>query len=355
MNDATAPVAPGSRLDALAAWVHRHRFALALASFGAGMASLLLIHRQAWIAKWVAALLLLSWLVMLLEKPLTRGRLSPLLLRYLIQAIHQETFFFALPFFYATTTWSTPQAGFTAGLTLVALASMWDPLYFGFIAARRWAYLTFHAVAIFVTMLVALPIVVHLTTGESLALASVAMAVLILPGLAHAMGRERLVQRLLLLAGATGLGALAWSARPWIPPATLWVEGAVITDAVHAKSPGVQLVSVSTGHLHAQGLYAWTAIHAPRGLREEVYHVWRHEGREVDRIALSIAGGRASGYRAWSYKRGFPAQPAGRWQVDIVTAGGQLIGRVAFEVLAPATPAPGIVSRAPSAPGSSSP
>jgi len=359
MTTISDPAPRPSRLEALAQWAHRHRFALALASFAAGLASFVLIHRQVWVAKWVSALLLLSWLVMLLEKPLSRGRLPPLVLRFLIQAIHQETFFFALPFFYATTTWTTPQAGFTVALTLVALASMWDPLYYRAIAARRWMYLVFHAVAIFVTMLVALPIIGHLTTAQSLAIAAAAMPLLILPGLAHAMGREQVRQRLFLMLVATGLGALAWWARPWIPPATLWVEDAAITDAVNpaTRKPDLSLASASAAHLHAQGLYAWTAIHAPRGLREGIYHRWRHEGRVVDRIALSIVGGRAQGYRAWSYKKGFPADPTGHWEVEVLTEGGQLIGRIGFEVIgdapafapapAPAAPEPDPVAEPP--------
>ena len=84
---------------------------------------------------------------------------------------------------------------------------------------------------------------------------------------------------------------------------------------------------------HGEGLYAWTTIRAPRGLRERVFHRWLHEGVEVDRIALDIIGGRAEGYRAWSHKRGFPADPRGRWRVQVITEGGQLIGEIGFEVI----------------------
>ena len=58
---------------------------------------------------------------------------------------------------------------------------------------------------------------------------------------------------------------------------------------------------------------------APLGLRERVRHVWLHEGREVDRIALHINGGREAGYRAWTRKQRFPTDAAGRWQVKVLT------------------------------------
>ncbi|MFB9148111.1 DUF2914 domain-containing protein [Halomonas alkalicola] len=84
--------------------------------------------------------------------------------------------------------------------------------------------------------------------------------------------------------------------------------------------------------LAGSGLYAYTAIRAPRGLREEVFHVWRQEGQEVDRIALTIEGGREAGYRAWSRKQNFPDDPAGRWRIDVMTDSGQRIGVIRFRV-----------------------
>ncbi|MGH7355330.1 MAG: DUF2914 domain-containing protein, partial [Candidatus Rokuibacteriota bacterium] len=40
------------------------------------------------------------------------------------------------------------------------------------------------------------------------------------------------------------------------------------------------------------------------------------------------------GFRTWSRKTSFPRDPVGRWTVDVVTDGGQLIGRLSFRVVA---------------------
>jgi hypothetical protein len=61
-------------------------------------------------------------------------------------------------------------------------------------------------------------------------------------------------------------------------------------------------------------------------------HHWLHDGRTVDTIELEIRGGREAGYRAWSHKAAFPADPRGRWDVRVVTSSGQLIGQTRFEV-----------------------
>src|SRR5690606_40139360 len=59
----------------------------------------------------------------------------------------------------------------------------------------------------------------------------------------------------------------------------------------------------------SQGIYAYTAIHAPRGLNERIFHVWIHNGKVIDRVALQISGVREEGYRSWSHKQNFPANP----------------------------------------------
>ena len=129
------------------------------------------------------------------------------------------------------------------------------------------------------------------------------------------------------------LGA-GWLARPWVPPATLWLSEVAVSSQMNAgqRTPGQTREQLSSAQLKAQGLYAYTAISAPRGLAERIYHVWRHNGKVVDRIALDINGGRKEGYRAWTNKRNFPADPSGKWRVDVITDGGQMLGVLSFRV-----------------------
>ena len=103
-------------------------------------------------------------------------------------------------------------------------------------------------------------------------------------------------------------------------------------------APGRSLERVEVAQLRQAGLYAYTAISAPRGLNERIYHVWKRDGVEMDRIALDIHGGRKAGYRAWTQKRNFPAQAAGDWQVQVVTEAGQQIGVLRFVVTDQAGP-----------------
>jgi len=129
---------------------------------------------------------------------------------------------------------------------------------------------------------------------------------------------------------AAGMG---WWARPWVPPATLWLTEVAISDHFDDanRTPITPLRHLRAATLD-QGIYAYTAIHAPRGLHERIYHVWYRNDEELDRIALDISGGREDGYRAWTHKTNFPEQRNGNWKIQVLTAANQLIGEVKFSV-----------------------
>jgi hypothetical protein len=180
-------------------------------------------------------------------------------------------------------------------------------------------------------LLTALPIILQMSTPQSYRWALGIALLLAFPSLAALSPggwRRWLVAPLLLVV----LGGVGWLARLWVPPATLWLGEVAISQRIEERAPTERLRRLTVAQLQADGLYAYTAINAPRGLAERIQHVWRHDGQEVDRIALDIQGGREAGYRAWTHKRNFPAAPQGKWQVQVVTEAGQLIGMLRFEV-----------------------
>ncbi len=83
-------------------------------------------------------------------------------------------------------------------------------------------------------------------------------------------------------------------------------------------------------------VYVYTSIFAPTDLRKAVAHQWRWKNPQtgkwqtVDRIGYEITGGRDDGYRGFTFKRNIRE---GDWRVDVITAEGQIIGIVRFEVV----------------------
>lgn len=346
MNQTAASIPlgpPPPSAPALERWMWRLRRWWPPFNFLLGIASFLLVNRQVAMGSWIAGFLMLSWLLILFEGTLGRwlsawrpdwAQASPWMLRFLTQGVHQESFFFALPFLLHTTTWTSPQALFTLVVAGAALASMWDPFYYGRIGHRAGVFLAYHALAVYVTMLVLLPALGHVTTQTTTAIAAIAIAVLSVPSLAQLFDRRRWWRWLAMFAGAGALGFAALLAAPFVPPATLWISQGAISASVDVaqREPGPEIRRIDEDRLRAQGLYAFSAIRAPRGLRESIYHRWMLNGEEIDRIPLHIEGGREQGYRAWTRKTGFPADARGRWQVQVVTDGGQLIGEMRFRV-----------------------
>jgi hypothetical protein len=330
-------IRPRSPIERYFAGLHRFRYLLAPVSFGIGLGSFLLIQRAPWIAQWLAVLLLVTWLVSVLELTVPR-KAPPALLRFITQQTHQEAFFFTLPFFLKTTNWLSTQAIFTGGVMAAALASMWDPLYFGVIAKRRWLYLAFHALAVYLVVLVSLPLLLRLTTTQSLALAAIAVALIAAPSLGDVPDRQPGPSGWLLFVGALVLAAFAWFGRANVPSPTLWVSDAAITAEMDVanRRPVERINAMTVRRAQEHGVYAFTAITAPRGLREKIFHVWQTPGQPDVAIALQISGGREQGYRAWTHKTGF--NEPGRWRVRVVTQSGQRIGELEFEVVANSAP-----------------
>ncbi len=331
------------RIPILITLLKRYPGLVALFGFCSGVASFLLVDRQAHLAKVLGVVLLVSWVWLILEN-LLRERIArrfgfelPLpLLRYGTQMIHQESLFFVLPFFFITTTWNSGQLLFSGLLALAALASITDPIYYRWLAPRRWLLLIFHSLALFAVMLTALPIIFHLSTPQTYRIALLIATLLALPSLPGLIGFTGWRRIVLLAALPLAMASAGWLARAWVPPATLWLTEVAISDRFDGEQrmPGDSLQQISPEQLRDDGLYAYTSINAPRGLNERIYHVWQHNGREVDRIALDINGGRKEGYRAWTHKLNFPASPEGRWQVRVVTEAGQMIGVLRFDVVA---------------------
>jgi hypothetical protein len=182
-------------------------------------------------------------------------------------------------------------------------------------------------------LLTALPIIFQLPTPKSYLL-SLGIAILLsLPGIVRALPFNWWKRGLLTLTGIVVVAIIGVSVRAWIPPATLRLTEVAVTDRIddRNRSPENSLKVIGVDQLRS-GLYAYTAIRAPRGLNERIYHVWRRNGRIVDKIALDISGGREAGYRAWTHKLNFPPYPSGRWQIHVVTEANQVIGILRFQV-----------------------
>lgn len=328
-------------VDCMIALVKRYPYSVAVLGFVSGLLSFFMVERKQELAQVIAILVLVSWLWLVLETSLERGfsswfgvKLPPAVVNFATQMVHQESLFFIVPFFFITTAWNSEQMLFTGMLITAAVVSIIDPIYYHWLAPRRWLYFIYHGITIFAVSLTALPIIFHLPTPTSYLWSLVIALILTLPTVAHSLKISWWRRSLAVIFLAVGVGALGLLLRPWVPPATLWLTEVAITDQmnIEERSPANRLKTVSIQQLQ-QGIYAYTAIHAPRGLNERIHHVWTHNGEVIDKVALDIKGAREEGYRSWSRKENFPAEPLGDWKIEVLTEANQLIGVLRFKVV----------------------
>lgn len=309
-------------------------------SFAIGWLSFSLFQRGEGLARVIAVIALLGWPWLMAENALGRwivarskGRLSISAVRVVTQQVQQEILFFALPFLFGAMVLEPGQILFVAVACAVALMVTLDPIYLHRIAPHAGLSSALHAYCTFIAALVVLPVALHLPLDRALPLAWAITAATLAISLPRTLWACQGLRTRLFGVGAMALAlALLWLLPGWIPPAGLWVREARITDRVAELQPGPVLGSVSAAQLQNTGLIAFVAVRAPSGLAQDVVFEWHHRGQIIDPIPATIAGGREEGFRTFSRKQNFPADPRGAWRVDLRTPQGQLIARMRFTV-----------------------
>ncbi len=85
-----------------------------------------------------------------------------------------------------------------------------------------------------------------------------------------------------------------------------------------------------------QPVYVYTAVFSPPLLNINIVHEWQFYNEsskkwETQRIIpLKVIGGRDGGFRTYSERSGLAP---GHWRVNVLTSGGQVIGRVRFNLI----------------------
>jgi len=322
------------------AWLSR--WGISFASLAGGILTLFVFRRGLPHVAWIVGyLLILTLLVAVLAevRELLEGsgrrsrRLAVAAADYTVQSLYHALLLFVLPAYYASATLTSVNAVFLALLVALALLATFDPWYRALVRPRPWLGAVFFVVSVFAALNLALPLI-----GVPPFPSLVASAVLAAAALAPVMRRRVRATWSGAVRGALAAGivaaTLAILGRAWIPPVPLFLaHGAIAWDPGPGESLQPLSDAIGAGELKDRGLVAYTAVYAPTGLTQPISHVWRQNGEVVSEVVLSaILGGRREGFRTYSRKTTFPADPIGRWTVDVVTGSGQLIGRLRFRV-----------------------
>jgi hypothetical protein len=313
---------------------------ISIASLAMGLLALFVFRRWLPHVGWVVGYLLLLWLLFaaLSELEVTLRSAGRHWLAgagaYAVQTLSHGVLLFVLPAYYAAATWSSRNAVFPIAVAACALVTTVDPWYRRLVGPRPWLGQVLVGFSTFAALDVALPLVgvspiAALTSSAALAVISLT------PAFRRGGARSwlRAVGRTALFAVVAAM--LAWVGRSLVPPAPMFMARAVAARAVDAMEPVEPIDGSVSAATVADwgGIAAYTAIYAPGGLSQRIALVWSRVGAVVARIPLSpVRGGRAEGFRTWSRRTDLLPPLAGRYRVDVVTASGQLIGRLRFTV-----------------------
>jgi hypothetical protein len=304
-----------------------------------GVLTLVIFRRGIEYFPWFVGYLLLLWLagVALAEvrqSLLARGRRAiSLAVDYTVQTLFHGLLLFLLPIYYSSTTLTSANAWFLAALASAALITAIDPWYRAITLRFRWMEVLLVGFGLFASLNVAFPLI-RVPSTWALLLSGLVSMLALAP--IFRRGQDPSWGGALARAGLWGVAfaLLLWPLRGWIPPVPLHLTRATFARTVIRLEPDQPVSTLSAGELRAWGgVTAFTAVSAPAGLREPIYHLWRQDGAVVERIALSpVRGGLRAGFRTYSRKTDLGQDPAGSWTVDVLTAHDQLIGRIRLEV-----------------------
>ena len=316
------------------------RWGISIASLLLGLATLLVFRRGLPHVGWIVGDLLLLWLIVAVVTEVRvpvetrRRRLALQAAEYTIQTLYHNLLLFVLPAYYASATLTSVNALFLAGVAAGALVTAVDPWYRALVAPRPWLGHALLGFSVFAALNVALPLVsvrpIIALEGSAVLAALSLTPILRRPGAATWRQAHSRAAALALVAAVA-----VWFGRGLVPPAPLFLPRATAAREVQRLEP----VGETEGPIPAAtvvgwgGIAAYTAVHAPAGLSQAIEHVWRRDGQVVARIPLSpVQGGRAEGFRTWSRRTDLTPPLHGRYTVDVMTASGQLIGRLRFTV-----------------------
>jgi hypothetical protein len=300
-----------------------------------GLATLLVFRRGVEYFPLFVGYLLLLWLggvVFAGTRQSLAGRAPQVLsvaIDYTIQTLLHGLLLFLLPIYYASTTLRSGNVWFLIVLVVAATLTTIDPWYRALIARVRWTELALFWVGLFASLNAACPLVG--VTSEWTLLASGSLSVLaLLPAGVRYLRVPWTAAALRVTLGAAVVAVCLWWVREWIPPVPLHLTRATFAKTVDQLEPVEPLTQISSQELRAWGrVTAFTAIAAPAGLTEPIYHAWRKDGRSIGQMLLTtVRGGRRGGFRTYSWKADLGADPTGLWEVDVRTVHGQLVGRV---------------------------
>lgn len=300
-------------------------------------------------ARWMLVLLCAGWLVIVMffrhfgqgrgqrDKIVdARSKLRFYVMTTALKNLYQSMLFFLVPFYWKAATLDADNRFFLYLLGLLALLSTVDVVFDQVLMRYKGPASLVYLFILFACLNLVLPAIFPNTRTLITLLAAAALATLVFFTM-HVPLRN-LARPGWFLALLVSLGAAvftAYAGRRAIPPVPMHIAvGAVGPQLLPDGRLSMHVSTLHRSLIHE--MYGLTDVVIPGGRGDELLHVWRHRGLEVQRGSSEPVSDPPPGLvRLRSTLRSFniPTDRTGPWSIDVVTADDQLVGRVSFEVI----------------------
>jgi hypothetical protein len=310
-------------------------------SLGVGLLSRVLNKHDIQFAPKAVALLVVAWTLPAIvarlmpapradvTEPRWRRAIRTVGAPFAVVVLYKNILFFLVPIWFGAAQFPSVNMGVPLLLAAMALSTCFASQYQRRIIERPVRRVLWSAVVLFAALVPALEVMAFASPRVSLFLAALLSAAVATAAL-RGDGKTLLSRRALggILAGAAPVATLVVLAAPLFPPvpADCLDKGAGTAIVNRNLSDRAQAFPRGTHRI-----YAWFAVSLPARYRQQVIFRWFHDGTAAGApIVTNIEGGRSGGYRV-ATSRVSPAP--GRWRAELLNEAGQLVGRVAFDVL----------------------
>jgi hypothetical protein len=310
-------------------------------SLGIGLLSRVLNKHDIQFAPKAVALLVVAWTLPAImarlmpdprpgvTEPRWRRAIRTVGAPFAVVVLYKNILFFLVPIWFGAAHFPSLNMGVPLLLAAMALGTCFASQYQHRIIEHPVRRVLWSAVVLFAALVPALEVMAFASPRVSLFIAALLSAAVATAAL-RSDGESILSRRALggILAGAIPVALLVVLAAPLLPP--------VPADCLD-QGAGTAIVNrnlVDRAEAFPRGthrVYAWFAVSLPARYRQQVIFKWFLDGARVgEPIVTNIEGGRSGGYRTTTSK----LSPApGHWRADLLNEAGQLVGRVAFDVL----------------------
>jgi len=260
------------------------------------------------------------------------GRWLHRVVHYFNRNFYQQILFFILPVYYASATLRSRNMVFVILLAASALLSTLDVVYDRHLSTKwSWAAL-FFAFNLFACVNMMLPVLWGISNLGAFYMGAAASFLGFATFCFRLSHLPLWKARAVITVGGVLLILFVFSGRAYIPPAPLRILNAAFGsdfDRTSLKIANPLSAAPAGASVRIVGL---TSIDAPLGLREQVAHQWYLDGRlAVNSPFYQMTGGRKEGFRLWT-GQSFNLSSVRTIHLDVVTEGGQLIGRASLPV-----------------------